>query len=118
MKPKTILLFIYLLTFSLVKTGTAQTTGEYPPYTKWYQDPLGLKPMELSTAFGFLWGSSAVAASLIFTKNPSFRERCSLYQEAGLGYGYKPPYTAVFQNEMGVAYRIRKWLSAGLGWDA
>jgi hypothetical protein len=74
--------------------------------------------LELSTAFGFIWGSSAIAASLIFTRDSAFRDRFSLYQEAGLGYGYKPPYTGAFQNEMGVTYRIRKWMAVGMGWDA
>ncbi len=90
----------------------------YPPFTKWYQDPLGAKPLELSSAFGFVWGSAGVAACLIFSKkDPSFKKRTAFYQEAGYSFGYKFPYTRVLQNEIGVLCDLRKWLSAGFGWN-
>jgi hypothetical protein len=80
---------------------------------------LGLKPLELSTAFGFLWGSAAVAASLIFTKkDPSFQKRMAVYYETGFSAGYKSPYTGVFQNSTGIMYTIRKWMGAGLEWNS
>ena len=101
---------------SFTEVIKCQTPGIYPPFTKWYQDPLGLKPLELSTAFGFLWGSAAVAASLIFTKkDPAFQKRMSAYYETGFSIGYKSPYTSVFQNDIGFMYDIRKWMTAGLG---
>jgi hypothetical protein len=95
--------------------ANAQTRGIYPPFTKWYQDPLGLKPLQLSSAFGFFWGSAAVAASLIFTTNePGLSKSKSVYYETGLSTGYKSPYTLVFQNNIGYMYKLRKWLAAGL----
>lgn len=103
----------------LYNMSNCQTDKLYPPFTKWYQDPLGFKPLELSTAFGFAWGSTAVAACLILTKNDSaFQKRVSLYQEAGYGFGYKSPYTVVFQNDMGIMYSVRKWMTLGLGWNS
>lgn len=111
--------FLICFTMLLYNTSICQTNKLYPPFTKWYQDPLGFKPLELSTAFGFAWGSAAVAACLIHTKNNSaFQKRVSLYQEAGYGFGYKSPYTAVFQNDIGIMYSVRKWMTMGLGWNS
>ncbi|MDB5229461.1 MAG: hypothetical protein JWN76_266 [Chitinophagaceae bacterium] len=96
-----------------------QTPGIYQPFTKWYQDPLGLKPLDLSTAFGFAWGSAAVAASLIFTKkDTAFQNRLSSYYETGFSSGYKSPYTCALQNEIGFMYDVRKWMSTGIGLNA
>ena len=116
-KPKvrarfTLLLFISFVT--LVKTN-AQTSHMYPPFTKWYQDPLGLKPLQLSTAFGFVCGAAAVAACLLLTRNDSsFQKKLSPYWEGGYGFAYKPPYTNVLQNDIGILYEVRKWMSLGV----
>jgi len=115
-KPKvsarfTLLLFISFVT--LVKTN-AQTSHMYPPFTKWYQDPLGLKPLQLSTAFGFVCGAAAVTACLLLTRNDSsFQKKLSPYWEGGYGFAYKPPYTNVLQNDIGILYGVRKWMSLG-----
>ncbi len=109
-------ILLLAITLSFSKLSNCQTRGIYPPFTKWYQDPLGLKPLQLSTAFGFLWGSAAVAASLIFTKkDPALKRKIAAYFETGFGTSYKSPYTKVFQNDFGVMYKIRKWMDAGLG---
>lgn len=110
-------IFLYVLVYAISIQCNSQMSEIYPPFTKWYQDPLGLKPLELSTAFGFVWGSAAVAACIIFTKNnPSIQKRLSVYQEIGLGFGYKPPYTSSIQNDIGLMYDIRNWMTLGLGW--
>jgi len=111
-----IILFTSAILFSEI--CESQTPGAFPPYTKWYQDPLGLKPLELSSAFGFLWGTTAVAATLVFTKkDAAFLNRMSVYYETGFSIGYKSPYTSVIQNNTGVIYDIRKWMSGGLEWN-
>ncbi|HEY6505644.1 MAG TPA: acyloxyacyl hydrolase [Chitinophagaceae bacterium] len=111
------ILFASLVLFTLA--GKCQAPGIYPPFTKWYQDPLGAKPLELSSAFGFLWASAGVVACLIFTKdNPARQKRTSAYQESGLEFGYKAPYTRVIHNEIGLMYDVRKWMSLGMGWNA
>jgi len=117
MKSIKLAVFIFsysLLTYSGVKS---QSSGIYRPFTKWYQDPLGLKPLELSSAFGFIWGSAGIAACLVFTKNDSYNKQISFYQETGYGFGYKSPYTGVLQNEVGILYNVRKWMSLGMGWN-
>ena len=118
MKSRVILLRWCVFIFFLPGIATSQIQGAYPPFTKWYQDPLGLKPLELSTAFGFVWGSAAIAACFIFTKeDTALQKRFSVYQEAGLGVGYKSPYTTVLQNNIGLLYSVRKWMSLGLAWN-
>jgi hypothetical protein len=95
-----------------------QTERIYPPNTKWYQDPFGLKPVQLSTAFGFVWGSAAVAACLIFSKiDTGYHKKFSIYYGAGMSLGYKPPYTNVIQNDIGILYEIRKWMAIGIEWN-
>jgi hypothetical protein len=116
-KSKLTARFILLLSVSIIclEKANGQTSNIYPPFTKWYQDPLGLKPVQLSTAFGFVCGSVAAAACLLLTKNDSaFEKNLSSYWEGGYGFGYKPPYTSVLQNDIGVSYRIRKWMSLGV----
>jgi len=115
-KTKLVLIFFFACIISFARKGICQTRGMYPPFTKWYQDPLGLKPLQLSTAMGFAWGSVAVASCFIFTKNDSaFKKKISAYWESGYGFGYKSPYTNVFLNDIGIMYKVREWMSAGLG---
>jgi len=108
---------VLLMFFSIVTIAHAsgQTSRIYPPFTKWYQDPLGLKPVQLSTAFGFVCGSVTAAACLLFSKNDSaFKKKLSPYWEGGYGVGYKPPYTNVLQNDIGILYAVRNWMSLGV----
>jgi len=108
-------ILLLLISFATLVKINAQTSHMYPPFTKWYQDPLGLKPIQLSTAFGFVCGSAAVAACLLLTKNDSaFQKKLSPYWEGGYGIGYKPPYTNVLQNDIGILYGVRKWISIGV----
>jgi hypothetical protein len=108
-------ILLLFISFATLVKANAQTSHMYPPFTKWYQDPLGLKPIQLSTAFGFVCGSAAVAACLLLTKNDStFQKKLSPYWEAGYGLGYKPPYTNVLQNDIGILYGVRKWISIGV----
>lgn len=111
------LAFLFILLFiSWSKKSEGQVQKTYPPFTKWYQDPLGLKPIELSTAFGFVWGSAMAGACFIFTKNDtSFGKKISAYSEEGLSVGYKHPYTLVFHNDAGLMYDARKWMAYGFG---
>src|SRR5688572_19997530 len=88
------LILFFMLSVIIVHGVSGQQAGMYPPFTKWYQDPLGLKPLQLSSAFGFVWGSAAVVASLIFTKKETVQQKkVSAYFEAGAGKSYKPPGT-------------------------
>ncbi len=102
----------------LMQHHESSSQSLYPPLTKWYQDPLGMKPLELSSAFGFVWGSAGMAACLLLTKkDSSLQQQVTFYQEAGYSFSYKFPYTNSLQNEVGIMINLRKWISAGLGWN-
>lgn len=117
-KSKGILMCLLISACLAGKESKCQQLGAYPPFTKWYQDPLGLKPLQLSTAFGIVWSSAAVATSLIFTtKDTTLQKRISTYNETGLSIGYKWPYTSSFQNDAGFMVDVRKWMSIGVGWN-
>ena len=106
--------FLTCVLLFLCTAGISQQ-GMYPPFTRWYNDPLGIKPVQLSSAAGFAWASVAIAASLIFTKNDSsFQKRVFLYQDAGAAFGYKPPYSNTIQNDAGFMFTIRKSMALGL----
>ena len=104
--------------FFLSFKAICQAHDLYPPYTKWYQDPLGLKPLQLSTAFGFVWSSTSIAACLVFTKNDSaFQKKFKIYADQGMSFGYKYPFTLVAETDAGMMYDIRKWMAVGLEWN-
>jgi len=95
-----------------------QPENIYPPNTKWYQDPLGLKPLELSTAFGFVWGSASITAYLLLTKrDTAFRKKFSFFADGGMSFGYKPPFTTVAESSVGLLYDVRKCMAVGLEWN-
>lgn len=112
MKRYIILLF---LTWALFTNGLrAQSFGELPPFTEWYQNPLGFSPLKLHTGAAFYLGGLAAAACLIFTENDTaLADRFSFFNESGMSYGYNPPYTSVYQNNTGFFYHARKWLAIG-----
>jgi hypothetical protein len=102
----------------LLSSAHSQNSGRYPQFTKWYQDPLGLKPLQLSTSFGFVWGSASLAACLLFTKADSaFNKKISFFADAGMSLGYKPPFTAVVQTDVGFLYHTRRWMAVGIEWN-
>lgn len=103
----------------LAVAHVAEGQKMYPQYTKWYQDPLGLRPVELSSAPGFIWGAAAVTACLLLTKkDSSFHKRIYLYEDAGVGGGYKAPYTLVIQNSTGLLYKVRSWMAVGAAFNS
>jgi len=114
-KARVRVVFLLLVSLITLTNTNGQVTHIYPPFTKWYQDPLGLRPIQLSTAFGFVVGSVTVAACLLLTKNDSaFQKKWSPYWEGGYGLGYKSPYTNVIQNDVGILHTVRKWMSLGV----
>lgn len=103
-----------LFLVAIFAVGQAQNSNLYPPLTKWYHDPLGLKPLELSSAAGFVWGSLSIAACLILAdKDSSFQKKLFIYDEASIGFGYKPPYTNTFQNNAGILFKLCSWMGVG-----
>jgi hypothetical protein len=55
--------YIVLVGFIFVLTAQSQS---YPPFTKWYQNPLGLKPIELHTSNAILIPGIAVGIIKLF----------------------------------------------------
>ncbi|HEU0065408.1 MAG TPA: acyloxyacyl hydrolase [Flavisolibacter sp.] len=75
-----------------------------------------MKPLQLSTAPGIVWGLIAVASSVLFTSNDlQHSNDIQFYNETGGSYAYKQPYTNVFSNDIGAIRSFRKWFSAGIG---
>src|SRR5437763_15173667 len=92
----------------------SQGNGLLPRNTRWYQNPLEVKPLQLSTAPGIVWGLVAVASSVLFTSNdPQHSNNIQFDTETGGSYGYKQPYTNVFTNDIRAIRSFRKWYSAG-----
>lgn len=113
MKTKLMLVSTVLLLF-VSQQGRAQ----YPYGDYWYTNPLGFKPLELHTGMGFLVPAVAVGTVLLLTKkNSSLHKRLSVYNETGLSWGYKYPYTFMPQNNTGINFMLRKYMSVGVEFD-
>lgn len=95
-----------------------QAKAQYPYGDHWYSNPLGFKPLELHSSKGFIVPAFAVAAVMSFTKKAtSLHNRLSIYNETGLSWGYKYPYTFVPQNNTGINFQLRKYMSVGVEFD-
>jgi hypothetical protein len=102
----TIVLFIFDARFLSAQTFSY---GDH-----WYDNPLGFSPVKLHTSNGFFIPALAVAACLLLTeKDTALANRISYYDETGISWGYKYPYTTVYQNNTGFVYSLRKWMKIG-----
>lgn len=105
-------LLLNLVTFSQEKVDNS--FGSLPPFTKWYQNPLGVSPIALHTGNGIYIPAIAAAAILIFTKSDeAISNRLSLYENFGVSWGYYASRTTVYQNNVGLLFKVRKYLSLG-----
>lgn len=67
---------------------------------------------------GFILPAAAVGACLLLTKkDPNLANRLSVYNETGLSWGYKYPHTFMPQNNTGVNFMLRRWMSVGVEFD-
>lgn len=114
MKQFIIVLFISIL---LTNNGFGQVSnsfGSLPPFTKWYQNPLGVSPLALHTGNGIIIPAIAATAILIFTKKDDvLTNRVSYYDDFGVSYGYYADKTTVYQNNLGILYKMRRYMSVG-----
>lgn len=111
----TVILACWLSVCSLnAQQKTDDSFGSLPPFTKWYQNPLGVSPLSLHTSNGIIVPAIAAGAILLFTDKDSLETRVSYYDNMGVSFGYYGSYSTVFQNEMGINYMLRKYLSAGV----
>lgn len=108
-----------LILLSFYSSSYSQTFGELPPFTKWYENPLGVYPLELHTSNAILIPAVALTVSLLLTKkDSSLAHRFSLYEEGGFSWGYFVPNTSVYQNNVGFLYHPRKWVAIGTTFNA
>lgn len=88
--------------------------GSLPPFTKWYQNPLGVSPISLHTGNGIYLPVIAATAILIFAKrDTTHRDRISYYDDIGVSYGYYASKTTCYQNNIGFMFRVRRYMSFG-----
>lgn len=84
----------------------------------WYNNPLGFEPVKLHTSMGFIIPAVAVGTCLLLTKKDTgLRNRLSVYNETGLSWGYKYPHTFMPQNNTGINFQLRKFMSIGVELD-
>ncbi len=106
-----LIIFIFIL-------GKNILIAQYEFGDRWYTNPLGFKPLKLHTSMGFLVPAAVVGVSLLLSDNDSAKfKKTSIYSEAGVGWGYKYPYTLLPQINTGVNIIIRRWLSVGAELD-
>lgn len=92
--------------------------AQYPYGDSWYHNPLGFEPVKLHTSMGFILPAAAVSACLLLTKKaPGVSGRLSVYNETGLSWGYKYPFTFMPQNNTGINCMLRRWMSVGVEFD-
>lgn len=104
---KTLLVLLAIFYFS-------NTNAQFAYGDHWYQNPLGFQPVNLHTSMGFFIPAVATGVCLLLShKDSSLQNRMSIYNESGFSWGYKYPFTSLSQNNTGVNYQLRKWLSAG-----
>lgn len=106
--------FVLVLFISIQLHAQKPGVGQYPPFTKWYQNPLGLSPLSLHTANGLYLPALATVAILIFSdKDSSALRTCSVYADTGVSFGYYASKTTVYQQDVGVLFPVRWFLSLG-----
>lgn len=94
------------------------TKAQYWQGDSWYNNPLGFEPVKLHTSMGFIIPAVAVGTCLIFTKrDQNLKDRLSIYNETGLSWGYKYPHTFMPQNNTGINFQLRKFMSVGVEFD-
>ncbi len=89
--------------------------GTFPPFTKWYQNPLGISPISLHTGNGIIVPAFAAATILILTNSDStLTKRLSIYDDAGYSKGYYGSFSNLIHNNVGINYMLRQYLSFGV----
>lgn len=92
--------------------------AQYPYGDSWYNNPLGFEPIKLHTSMGFILPAAAVGTCLWLTKkDPALSGWLSVYNETGLSWGYKYPHTFMPQNNTGINFMLRRWMSVGVEFD-
>lgn len=92
-----------------------QAKAQYAYGDHWYDNPLGFEPLKLHTSMGLILPAVAVGTCLWLTqKDSTLKQRLSVYNEIGLSWGYKYPYTFLPHNNTGINFQLRKFMSIGV----
>ncbi len=105
---------LVVMVFALCSNANAQ----YAIDDEWYNNPLGFEPVNMHTSMGFIIPAVAVGTCLLLTKrDTALAHRLSVYNETGFGWGYKYPYTFMPQNNTGINFQLRRFMSIGVEFD-
>ncbi|WP_041356076.1 hypothetical protein [Melioribacter roseus] len=108
-------IFILVLSFCVINNTSAQEFGKLPPFTKWYQNPLGVSPVSLHTANGIILPAVAAGAVLIFTSvDSTLTHKLSIYGDFGYTKGYYGSFSDLFHSNVGINFMLRKYMSVGI----
>lgn len=106
---------IFALNTGLILLISFQTKAQFSYGDHWYDNPLGFKSLSLHTSMGFIVPAVTVGVVMLLTKkDTSLRNRLAIYNETGLSWGYKYPHTFLPQNNTGINFQLRKYMSIGI----
>lgn len=109
------LILLALLIGARTIAPRALAAQTFAPDDHWYNNPLGFDPVELHARNGFLIPALAVGICLLLTDRDSvYTGTRSHHAENGLSFGYKYPYATLYQQNFGVQFQLRKWMSVGV----
>lgn len=102
------------LIFFIILLISTPSKGQYWPGDTWYNNPLGFEPLKLHTSMGILLPAAATGIVFLLTgKDSSASGKLSVFNETGFSWGYKYPETFMPNNNTGINYQLRDFLSAG-----
>lgn len=112
-KAKQVVIIVILTSMFFTNAKAQYWQGD-----NWYTNPLGFEPVKLHTSMGFIIPAVVVGTCLLLTKkDANLKNRLSVYNETGLSWGYKYPYTFMPQNNTGINFQLRKFMSVGAEFD-
>lgn len=115
MKNRFIIIFILLIWGQNIIGQVDNSFGSLPPFTKWYQNPLGVSPIALHTGNGIIIPAIAAGTILLLTsKDSTLLTKVSIYDDIGFTKGYYGSYSKVYHNNVGINYMLRQYLSVGV----
>jgi opacity protein-like surface antigen len=109
-------LWYILLTSLLILLGTPSSQAQLSNNPDaWINNPLGVKPLYLHFGRGALYLSALTGIAYYVTrKNKELEDkRLSFYFENGTMFSYKYPNTIIPESNVGVNYKVTKWLAYG-----
>ena len=103
-------LLIVVVALVLVCAPSSSVAG-----SKWYQNPLGVSPLNLDQGPAFALTGLAVAGVLLLTdKDPNLTNKFTIYQDAGYSWGYRKHKANAAYTDLGVIFHLRKYMGLGV----